>query len=214
MGHFLAVTAFQLEDEKQVTNALTEYCNRHGASATVIDNVATPDEKRHALVYGSISGWTLVIWPAYFNLHDVPLSQQISEKLKIHVSTISVYDDDYWCHYLFNIGQKVDEFCSRPDYWAQSEEELAGFADQYKGSPEIVARNMNIDVTSINRYYQPLLEDKDYGKAYPNDTVELDDIWVFVDFWGKLGIKYPDDIAGFKSAIDLTTEFSSRLPQL
>ena len=50
-------------------------------------------------------------------------------------------------------------------------------------------------------------------KAYPTDETTLEDFWVFMDFWAKLGIRYPD-IPDEKPSVILriTGDFMAKLP--
>ena len=214
MGHFFAVTAFKTENEKLVSDAIVEYSTAYDVKARALDKVNEPNEKSHAILFPQANGWCVVIWPRYFNIHDVPLAKTISEKYSLLVSTVNVYDGDYWCHYLFNAGEEIDAYCSIPNYWAESESESEDSINKFKGNPELVAQYMGIEKTNIEGYYQHLLEDKEYGKVYSEDESELDDFWVFTDFWNKLGIEYPADIMSFNSVVDLTKKFDSKFPEI
>lgn len=214
MGHFFATTAFKSSDESSIADAIVQYSKQYDVKARILDKVKQPNEKTHGIIFPPTNGWCVVIWPNYFNIHDVPLANFISESLKILVSTVNVYDGDYWCHYLFENGKKIDNYCSIPDYWAENETEAQELISRKNGTPELVAECIGINKEKIEGYFQPLIEEKEYGKVHLNDRSNLDDFWVFTDFWSQLGIKYPEDTASFKLIVDLTKKFDTKLPQI
>lgn len=213
MGLFLAVTAFQTADVDLVSSSIVEYSKKHGVDAAILDGVIEPNEKRHALIYGPVNGWTLVLWPAYFNVHDAPIAKAIAENSNVIVSTINIYDGDYWCHGLYSSKEQIDSFCSNPNYWADNEETATESKSQLQGSPEKVAAIFGINPDRIKGYYTHLDFGSDSGKVNDADEFELSNIWVFVDFWHAIGISYPENVSNFNVVVDLTTRFSNRLPQ-
>lgn len=213
MGHFLAVTAFKTEESDSVAESINEYSQEFGVKSQILDSLKEPKEDRHALIYSPVNGWCVVLWPNYFNLHDVPVAKAISERLSTTVSTVNVYDGNYWCHVFFNNGIQLDNYCSMPTYWSETEDDAKQKITQYKGHPKAIANQLGIDLTIISGYYTPILEEKNYAKVSPNDEFALDDFWVFTDYWTKLGIQYPKDMLSFKKAINLTKFFSKRLPE-
>lgn len=214
MGHFFAVTAFNTNNENAVSDAVISYSQKYEVNAKVLDNVKEPNENTHSILFDSNNGWTIVVWPPYFNIYDVPLAEELSKKLDLLVSTINVYDGDYWCHYFFDKGEMVDKYCSIPNYWAEDETDGESFIKEFIGNPKSVAQLCGIQIEAIEGYYIPLLDEKEYGKAYKDDEFELEDFWVFADFWKKLGINYPEDMRTFKFIIDMTNNFDKKLPEI
>ncbi|MEV4535911.1 hypothetical protein AB0J82_19015 [Asanoa sp. NPDC049518] len=56
-------------------------------------------------------------------------------------------------------------------------------------------------------------EEEEGAKAFPDDQFTLDDAWVFVDFWRRLGITYPSDVAAFAGRVALTKDWFGKLPE-
>jgi hypothetical protein len=50
------------------------------------------------------------------------------------------------------------------------------------------------------------------GRAFPDDEFELDDAWVFVDFWRRLGPRYPDETTSHARALRLAPDWAGKLP--
>ena len=52
------------------------------------------------------------------------------------------------------------------------------------------------------------------GKVAADDEFDIDNFWVFTDFWKRLGILYPDDMSQWQKRIRLHRKFNERLPEL
>ena len=214
MGHFLTVTAFKSDNTDRIVNSILEYTSEFDVNSRIAESVDEPCDQRHAVVYESVDGWCVVVWPSHFFGFEAPLAQALSATLDTVISTISVYDGDYWSHKFFSSGVQLDNFCSMPTYWCDSDDDTELIISEFRGSPCFVAENLNIDESTIQGYYLPILEDKDYPKVVPGDKFGLDDFWVFTDFWDKLNIQYPANGMSYYKVVDLTRTFSKKLPEV
>ena len=100
------------------------------------------------------------------------------------VSTVGVYDGDYWCHGMYKKGNKIDSFCSKLTNWSKSEDEAKADTERLKGNPIKVAQAIGIDVSRIEGYYSHI----------------------------ELGIEYPEDVSSFEMVLDLTSDYGNNLP--
>lgn len=237
MGHFLAVSAIRSEDEGHVQNAIIQYCASHGVKCNLRENIEQTSPERDAQVYASHNGWIRVLWPEYFNIHDFPLCEQLSKEMSVAVSTIHVYDDDFWEQLFVSSGEILHRFSSWPDYFAESAEDAAEARKQWKGDPTQLVSFLGIPEDTISRYlvHLPLEPQQPRPaerrgllgwfkkaqpveptpvKAYDSDEFPLDFFWVFVDFWNKLGITYPDPPDSLSSALRLDRRFGAKLPSI
>lgn len=212
MGYFLAVTAFHTGDVDAVSKSVIEYAQEYKVPASVVDKATQPNEKRNGLVFKSGKDWVIVLWPEYFNIHDAPLAQWVSKNKDMLVSTIGVYDGDYWCHGMYKSGEKIDSFCSIPTYWSNSKEQAKSDSERLKGNPKRVAKEFSIEPAKIEGYYTHLELGKDYSKVHQDDEFKVNNFWVFTDFWDELGINYPEDVSGFEIMLDLTDKYGENLP--
>ena len=208
MGHFLAVSAVKTNDVEGLAENIDKYAKENGVKSQRLEGKVELSEDRHVLVFPPENGWCVVLWPAYFNIHDVPAAKYLSENLNALVSSVNVYDGDYWCHSFFDSGVQIDSYCSMPGYWAENDKELKENIEKYKGCPAGVAQKLDISIERIEGYYKHIIEDIEYSKVNDSDEFEIDDFWVFTDFWNCLGIEYPEDMEAYSSIIDLTRFFS------
>lgn len=186
MGNFIEVTAFKCTNPLKVARAITAYLDQEGIEASVHNASFDLDDRSHAKLYSDDGGWTVVYWPRWFSCDDSALGQTLSMEMNISVSHISVYDGDYWRHFFFDRGECIDEFFSVPDYWDEPVEPVPEFG----GNPEGIANCLGVNVDDIRGYFRNMSATVDYeGKAYNDDESELQDFWVFIDFWRKLGIR-------------------------
>ena len=235
MGYFLAVSAFQDSTVEKLAQAIQQYAAEFGVACQIFDppqNESSP--KTDTTVFSPTNGWTIVLWPEYFNIHDFPICEVLSDRLSTLVSTIHVYDGDYWAHGLFEKGQLIDQFCSQPGYFAENLEIAEQMKARWQGNPEAVASRFKVPVDVVRGYlvhFSPSEENvpqprsllsflkrrkprvSDH-KVKPDDEFELDNFWVFTDFWKRLGIHYPDDMTGWARLLRLASDFTNHLPYL
>ena len=183
--------AFRHDDAGEVARQVVAYAAERGVEARVAaaDGGELADQ---ADVYEPLDGWTVVMWPDTSAEAAVELARAISHRLGIVASCVSAYDDDFWSHLVFDAGQERDRFTSRPDYF----EEESGTGHRWLSDPGTVAGLFGVDAAEISEYLAPIteedLEADDERRAHPDDEYALTDSWVFVDFWRRLGIVYPD----------------------
>ena len=237
MGHFLAVSAFKTGAADAVCQAIAEYCGTFNVSCETADKGASFVDDTDAFVHVVGHGWVVVLWPNYFNVHDFPLCQSLSSRKQWVVATVHVYDGDYWEHLFLNHGEVLHKFSSWPDYHIAKKAEAERAKTEWKGDPTALAEFLAIPVESISRYmvHMPLTPPQPakkksffslFGKkpdlppapvqatkAYDDDHFDLEDFWVFTDFWLKLGIRYPDPPdAGVVRVLRLDERFGDLLP--
>ena len=214
MGEFLAVSAFHERTPEQVEAATTRYIESQGLALEAL-RTTTPDDARDSLVFPQANGWTVVLWPSYFNIHDIPLCAATSLDLGALVSAIHVYDGDYWAHSLFDRGERLDRFASVPGYFAEDEDEATAKALAWTGDANALGDAFGVDPATLSPYLRHVdLEDETTSKAFPDDAFDLAFFWVFTDFWRRAGIAYPDDVSGFDRVLRLPTDFGRQLPTM
>ncbi len=212
MGNFLAVTAFRSDSAADVSAAISGYLTGHGVSVETL-SAGPPDPGRDAQIYAPTSGWVVVLWPAYFNIHDFPLARSVATARNWLVSTIHVYDDEYWEHLAHNGPAELHAFSSRPSFWQDESPEDFERVASYDSTPERLAAAVGAPAAMI----QPYLADADSlssskVKAHSDDEFPLGNVWVFTDFWRRLGIPYPTPPQNLATVLRLARNFSRKLP--
>jgi hypothetical protein len=207
MGVFLAVSAFRDRDVAEVTAALERFVADHGSSTGT-----EPRPEDDVSVFAPVAGWTVVLWPPTFVGHDPAAARHMSGTLGTVASTVHIYDGDYWAHRLFRAGEELDRSASTPAYWAESDEDAAQLRDAWTGDASLLASVVGT-AERLEPYLTPLNDgDEPPGKAFEGDEFELDDPWVFVDFWRHLGITYPADPTASAHRLSLATGWAGKLP--
>jgi len=212
MGYFLATTAFRSNSVPETAQAISEYLLLHGVQHDILSSPQTRDNSTDALVFAPQNQWVVVLWPNYFNLHDFPLAAAVGKTRPWLISTIHVYDSDYWEHFAVQGTEELHSFCSRPGFWAEEPLELERVA-KFRPDPQRFAAAVNVPGSLL----QPYLVDADAlsdegAKAHSEDQFPLDDFWVFTDFWRRAGIVYPDPPGNPASVLRLSKDFGKRLP--
>ena len=110
MGHFLAATAVKTNDVDSLAGCIDEYAKGYGVKSQIVQEKVAPREDRHVLIYPVKNDWCVIRWPEYFNVHDVPAAKYISDKTSAFVSSVNVYDGDYWCHAFLRQVSKLIRF--------------------------------------------------------------------------------------------------------
>jgi len=76
------------------------------------------------------------------------------------------------------------------------------------GDPQLIATELKVDVEKIKPYFN---RDRSWEvvskKAFPEDIYELMHGLVFIDFWEKLGIRFPKHGTKPKYKFELSDEF-------
>ncbi len=221
MGEFVTVTAFREDASAEVLNAVDLFFSSNGwPTARIVDT--EPPTGDDVAIYPPEGGWTVVVWPGYFT--ELAAAEFISRAMGVLASTVRVHDGDYWSHSLLRNGVFVDRFATMPDYFTDDPEQVSRLKAKFAGQPALVARATGRPVEQIAPYLVHVeLEqgeddegwddvEPDLGKAFPDDEFDLDSPWVFVDFWRRLGIRYPQDEASPQARLRLAPGWSGKLP--
>ncbi|MEJ3747627.1 hypothetical protein WEI85_30595 [Actinomycetes bacterium KLBMP 9797] len=189
MGEFVTVSAFRTDDAGAVRDAAVEFFSAHAWSVRPVEG-AEPVTDDDVLVHPATHGWTVVVWPGYFT--ELAAVADMSGRLGLLASTVRIHDGDYWSHTLMRDGVTLDRFATMPDYFTDDADEIARLRATYAGRPAVVASAIGCSQDLVAPYLIHIGLDEELGKAFPDDEFELDSPWVFVDFWRRLGIRYPD----------------------
>ncbi len=192
MGYFLAVTAFRIDSVAGLTRIVTNHMNAHSVSCESIPVDSPPDHQRDAQIYAPVNGWTVILWPEYFNLHDFPLVRTLAASQQWLISTVHVYDGEYWEHLCCSGDTEVHAFCSRPGFWKEESPDDFHLMSGYNTEPSRLASCVGISPQVVQPYIVDVgsLPNPEV-KAHLTDEFTLGNFWVFVDFWRRLGIMYP-----------------------
>lgn len=214
MGHFLAVSAFRTESVEDVITSICDYLKTHKAPAQRRMLPVNSDDYTDAVIYEPRDGWCVVLWPSYFCSHDFPLVRSVSDAMATAASTIHVYDSDYWEHLFRYESRDVHLFCSRPYYWKEDNIDLTEQILAYNSDPAEFCAILGMAKSTV----KPYLVDADKQelsskKAFEDDEYSIDNFWVFVDFWRRLGISYPNPPDKNNAAVlRLPSDFTNILP--
>ena len=126
---------------------------------------------------------------------------------------------------LLRDGVVLDRFASMPSYFTEDAGEIERLRAKYLGNAEVIADTVGCPVEQLALYLvhvdEEEVEDDDegfddvepeLGKAYPDDEFELDNPWVFVDFWRRFGPRYPDDMTSSVARVRPAPGWMNRLP--
>lgn len=199
MGEFLSISSVRGRPAREIAEALTGYAAEYGVStasgkqaADVVDFIEVPG-----------TTWTVVGWPRAFTGHN-PVACRLSGTLTTIVSSIDVYDGDFWRHVLCEKGHVVDRFTSDRGYFGPDDDP----GEAWNGSATAIAAALGLTPGLVAPYLvQPA---RQHGRARPDDESALDSPWVFVDFWRRLGIRYPDP----SDPVALTLSFDAPLDEV
>lgn len=211
MGLFLAATAVRSESVSEIAHAISQCMQSHDVKHEVLLGSTPFNEDTDAQIFLPTNGWTVVLWPNYFNIHDFPVAMAIAAARSWLISAVHVYDGDYWEHLAVSGTEELHSFCSRPTYWKDEPSELERVA-KFISAPERLALASGVSVASLMPYFVDADGIADDAKADPADQFLLSDIWVFTDFWRRLGITYPDPPGNPASIVRLSKWFAKRLP--
>lgn len=185
MGEFIAVTAVRSSDAAFVADTVVRFAQENGVEAVTVgehgdDLVA---------VHPPEDGWTVVAWP--MPVVASAIGSWLSQETGTQVSAIDVYDGDYWQHVAFHKGEVRDRFSSVPDHFATDAPTAERLRREWAGNVGVLADFFDRPSSAIAPYLVRAAEAA--GPAFPGDEFGLADVWVFVDFWRKLGITFPDE---------------------
>lgn len=181
---------------EKVAAAVFRYAEKHGAPAEFVEP-DSGDGRSTVDLWAPRNGWIVTIWPTHFTGLNA-VAQWLSGELTTLVSTIDVYDGDFWNHVLWRDGAEADRFSSWPDHFEADRHEAKRLKQEWAGRPDVLAESFGVPENHITPYLIPPYSSGVFGwwmrrrKPFPDDTTELADIWIFIDFWRRLGIHYPD----------------------
>ncbi len=220
MGGFLASSAVRDRPVKKVASQIQSCVSKHGVACKPVTSGPVVDAT-DVRIFAPTNSWTVVLWPEYFNIHDIEVCKELSAALRTTISTVHVYDGDYWTHVLLRDGEALDHFASMPNYFDEEDGEDgdeaephgAARARKWAGDASVVAKALSLpSPDAITPYFVSVDEDTDDEKAFPEDEFELSDFWVFTDFWRKTGVAYPPDVAAYGARLRLGKNFAQKLP--
>lgn len=234
MGNFLAATAIR-DRPDAVAAAVEAFLAEHsavaaeesergaeeveategteGTATTAITEGTAGIASESASVFAAGDEWSVVIWPAFFNVYDEPAAGRLSETCDTLVSTVHTFGDDYWTHVLYDRGTQVDVFCSKPTYHLDGGADEAPLREALAGRPDLIAEAFGVDTDRVAAYLKHTDVDKPpAGAAADGDEHDLADTWVFTDFWRALGIAYPGDQHDPAARVTLAAGWQGLLP--
>lgn len=106
------------------------------------------------------------------------MTQELSRHLGSALMLCYIYDDDIWGYYFYDAGERVDCFCSAPDYFEQASDKERL---RLKGCAEMVVPYFFTTPESIHPY---LVQ---WDEEYEGDTPEM------ANFLNVLGIHLPEN---------------------
>jgi hypothetical protein len=194
------MTAFQSEDPRAIADAIVRYSATHDVPAEVL--VAEPEQTFDAAsVELPADGWSVVSWPRRLRGH-IKISRWLSGELGVAASLVEVYDSDAWTHVALDRGEVRDRFATMPEAQTSDVTSRTEAKRRWAGNAGTVAELFGRPSSDVAPYFQrpsllrvlwSRLAGKPLGvKAFPDDEYNLDEDWVFTDFWRRAGITYPD----------------------
>jgi len=213
MGYFLAVTAIKTDSVEDIIATTIDYMTTYDLSTEIVNDLDNLDYKRDAQIYKTVAGWTVILWPEFFNVHDFPFARSIAASKGCLSSTVHVYDSEYWEHLACSGDTELHIFCSWPSYWKEAAPDEYREILGYEDDPSRLAAVLNLDPATIQPYFVAIdrLDDPE-TKADHEDEFALSNFWVFTDFWRKMGIVYPTPSEGLIALLRLGHDFRDKLP--
>lgn len=187
MGGSLAVSSYRHDDCTAVAAAIVEAVARLGGRATLGGEWPT------VAVQAPDNGWTSVIWDPLDPF--LRLGVETARTLGTAGMVTDIYDGDFWRFVVADGDGIHTRFHSDPEYFE-------GVGQEWRSPDPIVAgRVLGVDPWSIAPYLAAGGEAGGY--AHDGDRCELDDPWVFVDLWHRIGATYPDGSAAPAAVVTL-----------
>jgi hypothetical protein len=203
MGLFLAMSGVVGAKAKDVESALLAFVHTRNGS---LRQVARSTEEANTLVLSGDDAGCSVLYPRRFLVSQMgEASQYLSAQLNAPVFAFHIHDGDLWMFVLFDKGKQVAQFNPVPEYWDDN------ISDQkrayWSGDAVRIASSIpGLAPDAISPYLRHWdLDDKDRGKAFPDDQFHFHDCWQMRDFIRRIGLRFPLDDAG--QALGVTYEF-------
>jgi len=186
MGLFLTVSAVKALDPTEIAQLIeADFSARSIACRRLADGERNESPKTDIVIFEPRQGWSVVLWPEYFGECAHPFAKSLAGQDRV-VSTVDVYDGDYWTHRALRGSALLHDFCSAPDYWE-------GEPREWNTDPTELAHTFGVEAAELQPYLVVSGSSR-AGRAHPDDEFDLENIWVFVDFWRRLGIVYPQEM--------------------
>ncbi|MFI5933625.1 hypothetical protein [Actinoplanes sp. NPDC051494] len=196
MGEFVHLTALPVADPAIVADAITRFAAGHGVGSRIV-TAGTATTKDIAVVVPPRDGWLVVDWPRYAGYQGTA-SSWLSREFGVVASSINIYDSDMWWHVAYESGRVADRFASDPAYMvvegvpeSRWRGDAAVLGDLFARPPDTLASYFVNPDTFTFRLFRRFLAPY-AGKVFPDDECTIDDTWVIIDFWRRLGITYPE----------------------
>jgi hypothetical protein len=211
MGLFLAVSAFRNVNPREVAQACADYLLSYGVECAARPPDADVDHHTDAMIFQSQEGWLVVLWPEYFGVNVGAAARGMAAEHGWLISTIKVYDGAYWDHLAYLGQEELHSHCSWPNYWDEESQ-----ASDWEPDPAKLAAALGVSADVLRPYLidAGMIQDEaEPRKANADDNFELRNIWVFVDFWRRLGVTYPEPGKNIAQILRITTDgFMDKLP--
>ncbi|MEZ5976378.1 MAG: hypothetical protein R3F33_09955 [Planctomycetota bacterium] len=216
MSNFLSCAAVLGRSVSEVAECLIQVFERYRIQVRVLSGPEADPEK-HVTIYPAGRKKTLILWPAMC-LWDMGVVRHLSTDLDAVLSVIQIYDSEHWDHLLFVRGEIADQFRNKPLYWMEDESEEPELLRKWAGNAELLAAHLGAPAGTIAPYLvnAAILEEEDAEepvRAQPDDEFDLLNEWVFVDFWRRIGIDYPEGDQLPAKALALPPGAERRLPK-
>jgi len=115
----------------------------------------------------------------------------LSLKIESPILFLYIYDGDFWGYTLYDKGEEIDDFSTRPDYFIKSSDK----AENSREHVSLIAKYFDVDEEKIKNYLIPWTDEmlkEERSMAYPDDTCSYGDSWQMMDFMEKLGFSFED----------------------
>ncbi len=193
MGNFLSATAFHLDTVDAVVTAVSAAAAARQVQVEWLLKNGARRSHEDAMVYAPVGAWTVVIWPTSA-ANQLP--RAVSVARGVLVSTVYIHDDDLWGHTCYRGTTRLHDYSSAPDYFEGPRDCDDDYHARVRASrdPMALALAFGVPASTLAPYLvagAPRAPDR---RAHADDEFTVGDIWVFVDFWRRLGITFPNDV--------------------
>jgi hypothetical protein len=213
MGLDLAVSAFRECPPADLAKAIAAWVEPFHVKAEPLGR-GDVDSLSDVLIFPEKDGWTIVSWPPSFKLNHISACRVLTKALGAVASSVHVPDGLFWVHALVHQGEVVDRYGAMPDFTVDSDAAKERMRKKWAGNARVIGMLLELPPEKIAPYLvicDPTK--KSPGKAFKEDLFDLQNYWVFTDFWRKLEISYPLDLKGFEHRLRISPPgFALKLP--
>jgi hypothetical protein len=191
MGEFVNMTALRRTDPEKVAAELVEFAANSDLPAAIM-TVKSVTTEMSAIIVPPTGEWTVVSWSRTIPF-ILKATRWLSDRCRTVASMIDIYDSEAWSHAVFENGEDRDRYASEPDLKTSDWTPLDEARRRWRGDAQATAAVFGCSPSDIEPYFvDPNESQRVTGhKAHIDDVSTLDDSWVAVDFWRKLGIDFP-----------------------